>query len=138
MNILQSKNNNPAWNNDYYHDHADDMIKAFVLSLQIPKGSFTLDKSLGSDFIFKVKQLKSKNFQQELLYSVKKCANHFQGLQIENLEYSVDQKSTNSSRTSICVSISASFSNTTSESRNNSNSNKKTENKYQIFLEVLI
>lgn len=68
------------------HDNIDEMIKSFVLSLQIPKGSFILDESIGSDFVNKVKQLTPQNINDDLLYILKEMAIDFPLINIKSVE----------------------------------------------------
>ena len=85
LNILESIN-------DIYNE-SDELAKSFAISLLIPQGSFVLDQTIGSDFIKKVKQLTSKNLKSKLLYLLKEVSLTFQLINIENVEYSLNKKS---------------------------------------------
>lgn len=88
LNILKSTNNIY----DTY-DESDETAKSFAMSLMIPKGSFVLDKTIGSDFLKKVRQLTHRNLKSDLIYLLKEVANSFQLINIKNVEYSINHMS---------------------------------------------
>lgn len=109
LNILKSPNN--------IYNESDELAKAFALTLKIPQESFILDKTLGSDFGNKIRQLKQENLKSNLISLLKEIALSFQLINIENVEYIINQE-----RSSLILSITIKISN----------------NIYLISLEVLI
>ncbi|MBP0979381.1 MAG: hypothetical protein J6C55_01890 [Oscillospiraceae bacterium] len=88
LNILK-----PTDNIYYSYDESDEIAISFAMSLKIPKKSFVLDKTIGSDFLKKVQQLYYKDLKSNLIYLLNEVASSFQLINIKNVEYSIEQKS---------------------------------------------
>ncbi len=64
----------------------DEMVKAFIMSLQIPKGSFALEEETGCNFLSELHNLSENNFKEDLLCLLKKYAQEFQHINVESVE----------------------------------------------------
>ena len=64
----------------------DEMVKAFIMSLQIPKGTFALEEETGCNFLSELQNLSENNFKEELLCLLKKYAQDFQHINVESVE----------------------------------------------------
>ena len=74
---------NPLINN---FDESDNLAKSFAIYLKISKGSFLLDKTVGSNFINQLRSLSYKNFDSDLFYLIEEAASNFQLINIKNVE----------------------------------------------------
>ncbi len=91
--IYKNYNNINLYNNrteDYCY--TDEIIKSFILYLQIPKGSFTLDNSIGSNFVDKLRQFTPNKLKDKLLYTLKEEALDFYPINIENVDYTINKQ----------------------------------------------
>lgn len=85
-------------NVNIYHNHTEDdcytdeIVRSFILYLQIPKGSFTLDNSIGSNFLYKLQQFTSTKLKYKLLYTLKEEALDFYPIDIKNVDYTINKK----------------------------------------------
>lgn len=64
----------------------DEMVKAFITSLKIPKGTFSLEEETGCNFLSELHNLSENNFKEDLLCLLKKYAQEFQHINVESVE----------------------------------------------------
>ena len=70
-------------------DETDEIVRSFILSLLVQKGSFVLDKTIGCDFHSNLRQLSTKNFKSSVTSLLTKYASNFPLINIENVESSI-------------------------------------------------
>ena len=92
-NILNSQTCEQAKSFDKFSDEltnkSDDLVRSFALFLQMQKKTFLLERTLGSDFLTRLKKIEPQNFERDLFWLLQELASFFPDLKINSSQFSV-------------------------------------------------